>query len=224
MKQNLVAMFLSAMFFSTLGHGQDLSAPPTPATISHGAFPVKVIKALDSSKLKQDDSIELETCGSFRLADGTLVPKGSRMMGRVVSAKARSKGDPDSELTLAFNKLYILAGTELALKGTVQAVYPPADEPQGPNMSTMGTSQGGSMRGSIVGGGGVSPGGTGLTHSKNGSNTESETSPQMVVDTKARGVQGVNDLSLDKGVLTSKGKTVKLGSGLRLLVRVDIFG
>jgi hypothetical protein len=37
-------------------------------------------------------------------------------------------------------------------------------------------------------------------------------------------VQGMHDLSLDKGVLTSKGKNVKLGSGVRMIVHVDIFG
>ena len=135
----------------------DCSAPQAPASIAHGAFPVKVTDSLDSSKLKQDDSIEVETAGSFKLPDGTLVPKGSKMMGRVIEAKARSKGDPDSELTLAFNKLNIQGGKVLALKGMVQAVYPPGEEPTGPNMSTTGTSAGGSMRGSIVGGGGVSP-------------------------------------------------------------------
>lgn len=66
------------------------------------------------------------------------------------------------------------------------------------------------MGGSLVGGGGVSPGGTGLSNTKNGSNTQSESSPQAVVDTRAKGVQGFHDLSLDKGVLASKGKNVKL--------------
>src|ERR1700686_3397478 len=127
--KRLMVVFLGTLFFATLGYGQDSSAPQAPASIAHGSFPVKVIKPLDSSKLKQDDTIEVETAGSFKLSDGTLVTKGSRMTGRVVSAKARSKGDPDSELTLAFNKLNIQGGKVLALQGTVQAVYPPAEEP-----------------------------------------------------------------------------------------------
>ena len=93
----------------------------------------------------------------------------------------------------------------------------------GPNMATMGTSAGGSVHGSTVGGGGVSPGGTGLTNTTSGSDTQSSNG-QAVVNVKAEGVQGMHDLSLDKGVLTSKGKNVKLGGGVRLVVRVDIFG
>jgi hypothetical protein len=223
MKQ-LVAVFLSALCFGTLGHGQGLSAPQAPASIAHGAFPVKVIKTLDSGKLKQDDSIEVETAGSFKLPDGTLVPKGSKLMGRVVSAKARSNGDPDSELTLAFNKLDIQGGKVLPVNGTVQAIYPPGEEPKGPNMATAGTSLGGSMRGPLLGTGGVCPCGEAPANTKNGSNTQSDSKPYAVVDTKAEGTQGMHDLSLDNGVLTSKGKNVKLGSGVRLVVRADILG
>jgi hypothetical protein len=191
--------------------------------ISSGAFPVKVIKALDSSKLKEGEAVEVETAGSFRLADGTLVPKGSKLTGHVTAAKARSKGDSDSQLTVAFEKLNITSGKQLSIKGTVQAVFPPADDPADPNMATMGTSGGGSAHGSTVGGGGVSPGGVGLTNTKTGSDTQSS-SGQVVMDTKAVGVQGMHDLQLDNGVLTSKGKNVKLGGGVRMIVHADILG
>jgi hypothetical protein len=214
--RQFVIVFLGILFFATPGYGQDSpTAPSQGAAIAHGAFPTKVTKTLDSSKLKQDDSIEVETAGSFKLPDGTLVPKGSKMMGRVVTAKARTKGDPDSELTLVFNKLSIQGGKVLALKGMVQAVYPPAQEPEGPNMATMGTSAGGAMKGA----GGDA---TGLTNTRTGMDTQAPSTAQLVVDPKAIGVQGMHDLSLDKGVLTSKGKDVKLGIGVRLVVRVDI--
>jgi hypothetical protein len=81
-------VFLGMLFFATLGYGQDSLAAPSQeaAAIAHGAFPAKVTKTLDSSKLKQDDSIEVERAGSFKLSDGTLVPErlqddGSRRHG-----------------------------------------------------------------------------------------------------------------------------------------------
>ena len=171
-----------------------------------------------------DDTIEVETVGSFKLPDGTVVPKGSKLEGRVVTSKARSKGDPDSELTLAFNRLSIQGGKQLSLNGAVQALYPPAEEPTGPNMAAMGTSQGGSAHGSTVSGGGVSPGGVGLTNTKSGSDTQSSSTSQTVMDMKATRVQGMDNLQLDNGVLTSKGKNVKLGGGVRMIVRADILG
>ena len=222
-KRILTAVFLCGTATAYLATGvaqvaaQSTSAAEGTHVISSGAFPVKVIKALDSSKLKEGEAVEVETAGSFRLADGTLVPKGSKIQGRVVSAKARSKGDPDSELTLSFNKLNIAGGKELSLNGSVQAVFPPADEPMGPNMATAGTSAGGS-------GAGAGSGGVGITGAKAGSDMQSSSSGQVVVDTKAVGVQGMHDLQLENGVLSSKGKNVKLGGGVRMIVHVDILG
>jgi len=199
-----------------IGQASSAPAPPTPAAIGHGAFPVRVTKTLDSSKLREGDAIEVETAGSFKLADGTLVIEGSKLEGKVVSSKSRSKGDAHSELTLNFDKLNIAKGKQLSVKGTVQAVFPPAEEPMAPNMATAGTSAGGS-------GAGGSPGGVGLTNTKASADTQSS-APQRVMNPNATGVQGMHDLQLENGVLSSNGKQVKLGSGVRMVVHVDIFG
>lgn len=217
-------LFSGLFLCAVLCYGTSLSRAQSASAIAHGSFPVKVVKTLDSSKLKEGDSFEVETAGSFKLADGTLVPKGSKILGHIAASKARSKGDPDSQLALAFDKLNISGGKQMSLKGEVQAVFPPAEEPMGPNMSTAGTSQGGSAHGSVVGGGGASPGGVGLTDSKNGSDTQSSSSAQSVVDTKATGVQGMHDLSLAGGVLTSNGKNVKLSGGVRMILSVEVLG
>jgi hypothetical protein len=216
------ALFAAVLLTASFAFGQ--ASAPTPTPTGHGSIPVKVIKTLDSSKLKDDDSIELETAGSFKLPDGTLVPKGSKLMGRVVNSKARSKGDTDSVLNLAFDKLDVQGGKQLAVKGTVQAIYPPAEEPQGPNMATMGTSQGGSAGGVGPGGGasGMSPT-VGITNEKRGSDTQSSSVPETQVSVKAEGVQGMHDLQLENGVITSKGKNVKLGTGVRIVVHADLF-
>jgi len=215
--------FLGGLLATSLCFGQAATPAPSATPLGHGAFPVKVTKALDSSKLKDGDVIELETAGSFKLPNGPLVPKGSKMAGHVVSAKARSKGDPESQLTIAFDKLTVGGGEQLLVKGTVQAVYPPAEEQQGPNMATAGTSLGGSMGGAgSPGSAPMNPGGIGITNAKSGSDTQSSSTPQSVIDPKATGVQGMHDLQLENGVLTSKGKNVKLGTGVRILANVEI--
>jgi hypothetical protein len=206
-------VWLGTLLSAAMCYGQ-ASTPAAQHPATHGSFPVIISKTLDSSKLKIGDPFDVETAGTFKLADGTLVPKGSKLVGHVTASKARSKGDPDSQLTLAFEELSISGGKQLVMKGTVQAVYPPAEEPMAPSMATAGTSQGGS-------GAGASPANVGLTNSNSGSNLESSNS-QSVTNMSATGVQGVRDLTLDDGVLTSKGKNVKLGSGVRLVVRADI--
>lgn len=214
------AVPVGILLFASLAFGQASSGPAqaSPAAVGHGAFPVKVTKTLDSSKLKEGDSIEVETAGSFKLPDGTLVPKGSKLTGRVTAAKARSKGDSVSELTLVFDKLNVLGGKQLSLKGMVRAIFPPAEEPAGPNMSTMGTSAGGSAGGSALGAASQS-GGVGITDTHNDT-----PKPQTVMDVKATGVQGMHDLQLENGVVTSKGKNVKLNGGVRMVVQADFLG
>jgi len=218
MKQFGIAC-LSILFLVSLSIGQVSSVAPAQAAshiVAQGSFAVKVLKGLDSSKLKEGDIVQLETAGSFKLVNGSLVPKGTKVEARVVMSKARSKGDPESQLSLAFSKIGV-GEKEIMINGSVQAVYPPAEEPEGPNMATAGTSQGGSM-------GGVSPGGIGITNAKTGSNMESSSTSQAVINLKASGVQGMRGLSLDNGAITSKGKDVKLGGGVRMVVHADFLG
>ena len=208
---------LLAVFLCLWQGATSAAAQAAPAAIGHGAFPVKVVKTLDSSKLKEGDTVEVATAGSFKLPDGTLVPKGSKLSGQVTAAKARSKGDPDSQLAIAFDKLEISNEKQVPVKGVVQAVFPPAGD-QSPNMSTMGTSAGGSMRG----GGGNNMGG--ISDMKSGSDMQSSSTAKPVSDPKSVGVHGIHGLDLENGVLSSKGKNVKLGDGVQMIVHVDIFG
>jgi hypothetical protein len=207
----LVVLLASLMCF-----GQTATPAPTPPqaatpkAIGHGAFPVKVTKTLDSSKLNEGDAVEVETAGSFKLADGTLVSQGTKLTGHVVASKARAKGDAESELTVVFDKLNLENGKQLVVKGSVQAVFPPPDEPiPGVAVSTMSKS----------GGPGYQP-----SDIKSGSNTVVYAKLQPSMNPQSVGVQGIHDLQLSDGVLSSKGKNVKLGSGVRMIVHVDILG
>ena len=192
-----------------------------PNAIGHGAFPVKVTKTLDSSKLKDGDAVELETSGGFKLPDGTLVPKGSKLYGHVVTTKARSKGDPESQLAIAFDKLSVANGKQLSVRGVVQAVFPPADEVD-PGIPGSSAHQGGNGAG-LTAGSVPPPEYKPTTDIKIGTNTES-TQSQTAADPKSVGVHGFDNLRLNDGVLTSNGKNVKLGSGVRIIVHVDILG
>jgi hypothetical protein len=196
--------------------GQTASSGPTPPqaaapkAIGHGAFPVKVTRTLDSGKLKEGDAVEVETAGAFKLADGTLVAKGSKLTGHVAASKSRERGDAASELTVVFDKLNVANGKQLSVKGMVQAVFPPPDDVDPVvAVSTMSKS----------GGPGYQP-----SDIKSGSNMEVRNNPKPYMDPKSVGVQGMHDLQLENGVLSSKGKNVKLGKDVRMIVHVDILG
>jgi hypothetical protein len=214
----MIIMVLGAVLAASLCYGQGSNFTPAqaePAAIGHGSFPVKVLKTLDSSKLKEGDSVEVETAGSFKLADGTLVQKGSRLTGHVTAAKARSKGDPESELSVVFDKLNVANGKQLSIKGTVQAVFPPPDEVAPQMAGKASGAAGGGYTGATVGT---------VTNNQSGSNVETSGNSQAGMDPKSVGVQGIRGLELNDGVLSSKGKNVKLGDGVRMIVRADILG
>ena len=204
---------LSAVLAASFCYGQDSTSAPAqtrPAAVDHGAFPVKVIRTLDSSKLKVGDGIEFETAGSFKLPDGTLVPKGSKLEGHLIAAEARSKGDPRSLLTIAFDKLDISNGESLSIKGTVQAVFPRQEESTPLMAGKASGAAGGAYSGPTVG-----------TVTDDKPRTTVESSGE-IADPKSVGVHGLGNLQLEDGVLSSQGKNVKLGDGVRLIVRVDI--
>jgi hypothetical protein len=211
------SLILIMLVASLMCFGQsDTTTPAAAATkaVGHGAFPVKLPKSLDSSKLKEGDAVEVETVGGFKLPDGTLVPKGSKLAGHVLASRARSKGDADSQLTIAFDKLSVANGKQLSVKGTVQAVFPPYEEPA-PQMAGKASGAGGG--GSVEAPVGI------MTDTKTGSNMAANSNPEAATNPKSVGVQGIKDLELGQdGVLASKGKQVKLSGGVRMIVRVDI--
>jgi hypothetical protein len=163
--------------------------------------------------LHEDDLIEAETAGSFLLPDGRLIPKGSKLTGHVTTARARSKGDARSELGILFNNVRVEKDGDLKIKTTVQAVYPPLAE------EDPGVVNGYSM--AANGGPGYLP-----PDIKSGSNLDGPVSVQSTLDLKFIGVQGLDDLELEPGGLLSSphGSRVRLGKGVRLVVRAVIFG
>jgi len=188
--------------------------------IGHGSFPVIIKKAIDSSKLKEGDPVEVEISGPFKLADGTLVPKGSKVAGHVTEAKSRSKGDAVSELALTFDKVSITGGKQFSVKGIVQSVAPPEDQPD-PGMPVGSGSQKGGSGGT---GAGLATPGYQPSNIKTGANMDSSAKVDPAVSPKSVGVLGMHDLqlSLDGMLSSSKGKQVKLGQDVRMIVHVDI--
>jgi hypothetical protein len=86
-----------------------------------------------------------------------------------------------------------------------------------------GAAGGGYSAGSNGAGYGAGTMGT-VGNAKSGSDMGSSSQSVPVADPKSSGVQGMHDLQLSDGVLSSKGKQVKLGDGVRMIVHVDIIG
>ena len=112
------------------------SPSDTPASSSagviKGSFPIMLPKGIDSKKLKEGDTVMCQTVTPLRTSVG-IIPSGSKVVGHVTVAKARSNGDSESTLGLAFDKIEYGKGKEATMKATLQAVGPNLGENSGPN-------------------------------------------------------------------------------------------
>jgi hypothetical protein len=122
---------------------------------------------VDTKNAAVGQEVTARTTQTARLADGTTLPKGTKLVGHVTSVQAQDKnaGRSGSLLAITFDHAEMKGGQTLQLRTVMQAVAPPTAMAMGDN-STMsaptgpinaGTSNSGSTRGGLstgVGSGG----------------------------------------------------------------------
>lgn len=199
-------MLFAALAVSiSAGLGATPAAPAgQAASQAHGTFTVELVKSLDSKKVKEGDEVEAKLTGGITLPNGTSMSRGSKVIGHVTEAKARSKGDAQSSLGIVFDKIQRAPGEETPIKGVVQAAAPNPN----PQYAAGGLSDSyGDLKDATTKGAINSP--------------TNESVPVLTND--STGVLGIKGLQLGStGVFTSNGKEVKLDSGIRMLLDVTV--
>ena len=93
------------------------------ATIADGTAINAALNApIDSKKAKPGDEVTARTTETVRAEGKTVVPKGAKLVGHVTRASARSSGDTESALGIAFDKAILKNGEEIPLSGNLQAI------------------------------------------------------------------------------------------------------
>jgi len=208
----MVLTFLLLAITGCLGQSAPATQPDSSASDSsvvHGVIPVTLAKAIDSKKLKEGDEISAKTVVALRSSSGVTVPLGSNVIGHVTQAKARSKGDSESSLGIAFDKIELPGGKDMPIKGALQAVGPNPSAGSGPDTGAAG---GNSLN---VGNGSTAAAGPslGLQAGQQGGG--------KILNPKSTGVVGIKNLQLDNSVLTSTGKEVKLDQGSQMMIKIE---
>jgi hypothetical protein len=80
---------------------------------------------VDSKSAVVGQEVMAKTSQATKLADGTALPKGTKLVGHVTEVQAHSKGEAGAILGLSFDKAELKGGQTLALRGVMQAVAPP---------------------------------------------------------------------------------------------------
>ncbi|MGB8888789.1 MAG: hypothetical protein WCC87_18820 [Candidatus Korobacteraceae bacterium] len=179
------------------------ATPAATQSAMKAVIPVFLDKSVDSRKLKSGEEIDGQVAVNVQLKDGTVIPRGAKVVGHVTEAKARSKGDAESALGIVFDKIDLPGGNDLAITSVVQAVGP-------------------SLNSDLNTGGGIGYGSLSEMMEKPPSPTSSPTSKPLLNEQSA-GVLGIKNLKLGAdGVLISDQKTVKLDSGTQMMVQAQI--
>lgn len=203
----LIVCLCASVGLLTTAHAQAAAQPQltqNPANPGHhGTFTVELLKPLDSKKLKQGDPVEAKLTGGITLPSGAQVPGGTRIVGHVTQASARSKSDAESSLGISFDKLVRPGNEETPIKGVVQAVAP--------NPNSAPSSGGGPVDYGVTLRSVMAPAAP---------DTSKPQTPLLTED--STGVLGIKNMKLADGVLTSTNKEVKLDAGTRMLLNVTM--
>ena len=112
---------------------------------------------LDSKTAKTGDSVVVKTKDSVKTGNGTEIPKGSKLMGRVVAVQARGQGSDNSKLAIEFDHAQLKGGQNLPIHSVIKSLTQASDTaasvsdvlPMG-SMPSSGGSMGGGRPGSAT--------------------------------------------------------------------------
>src|SRR5689334_20767331 len=110
-------------------------------------------KSLDAKKAKPGDEVTAKLTQDVKENGKVVLHKGSKLVGHVTEAQAKSKENAESKLGMVFDKAVLKGGEEVAFSGVIQAVAPPVQgalSVAGDENSSLGSGMG---SGSSMGGG-----------------------------------------------------------------------
>jgi hypothetical protein len=112
-------------------------APTTPMSPVNG----ELVSKLDSKTAKNGDSVVVQTKTSIKTPDGTEIPKGSKLVGRVIAA-APSQPGQNSQLALQFDRVELKGGKTMPVHSQIQSISPPGGAASASGYSATGSGAG----------------------------------------------------------------------------------
>ena len=166
----------------------------TSGALSSGTtLQAELTKSIDAKKAKTGDQVTAKLTQDVKTYGKVVLHKGSKLVGHVTEAQARSKENAESKLGVVFDKAVLKDGQEVAFNGVIQALAPPAQgtlSASGDETGNLGSGMGsGSGMGGGRSGGGIAPigGGGNPVNSTLGSATNSVNNTAGSVTNSASG-------------------------------------
>lgn len=204
--------------------------PSTPRIAPGVVIPVKLTKSVDAKKAKPGDEVVATVTIDLKTNSGeVIVPRDSKIMGRVTEAQAHTKEQKESELGIAFDRALTKRG-EMKQPMSIQAIIAPLDEDSGGSSQSSGPATGGSTAASPMGGraplSGAAPP---QAPSNGGTDAQAGGNSRPPINGSTQGVIGMPELKLEANaqnaalgsVVSSEKGNVKLESGTLMLLHVN---
>ena len=117
----------------------------------------ELVTRIDAKKARTGEPIVVKTTEKATTADGIVIPKGSKIVGHITEVQQHSKENPNSRVTLQFDKAQLKNGQTLPIKSVIESVAPAAGA-AGSDVNPFGVGAPGATASAPVAG---SPGGAG---------------------------------------------------------------
>src|SRR5437879_8645070 len=99
------------------------AASPEAPAIEMSPVNGELVSKLDSKTAKTGDSVVVQTKAPVKTADGTEIPKGSKLVGHVLGAKPSEAGE-NSQVALQFDHFELKGGKNLPSHSQLQSIGP----------------------------------------------------------------------------------------------------
>jgi hypothetical protein len=106
------------------------AAVPTAQTAAPAMSPVngELLSKLDSKTAKTGDGVVIKTETLVKTADGTAIPKGSKLMGHIIAVQPSTDGK-NSQVALQFDRVELQGGQTLGIHSQIQSIAPAGISP-----------------------------------------------------------------------------------------------
>ncbi len=126
------------------------AASPETSTAEMSPVNGELVSKLDSKTAKTGDNIVVKTETSIKTADGTEIPKGSKLIGHIIAVQPSGAGT-NSQVALQFDHVELKGGQSVAVHSQIQSIAPPGGAATGDSAATSGPPAGGSSNRSMSG-------------------------------------------------------------------------
>src|SRR6202789_2118458 len=99
------------------------AASPASPAVEMSPVSGELVGKLDSKTAKAGDSVVVQTKTSVNTADGTEIPKGSKLVGHVVAVRPSGSGD-NSQVALQFDHIELKGGQSMPVHSHIQSISP----------------------------------------------------------------------------------------------------